>query len=95
MGVMLVLGIIGSVILNTDHVLPKNPCSIASVASLLADSSLLDQFLQGLWDPNDKELRQTFAGRQFYLGWWEREPSDGTENGRVFTIDHVPAGKGI
>lgn len=95
LGFMLVLGIIGSVILNTDHVLPKNPCSIASLASLLADSSLLDQFLQGLWDPNDKELHQTFAGRQFYLGWWERGPSDGTENGRVFTIDHVPAGKGI
>jgi hypothetical protein len=93
LGAILVLGILSTVVLNTDHVLPKNPCSIASVASLLADSSLLDQFVQGLWDPNDKSLRQTFAGRQFYLGWWEHGPSDGTENGRVFTIDHVSAGK--
>lgn len=93
LGAMLVLGIIGSVILNTDHVLPKNPCSIASVASLLADSSLLDQFLQGLWDPNDKSLRQTFAGRQFYLGWWGQGPAHGTRNERVFTIDHAPTEK--
>ncbi|KAF3395962.1 hypothetical protein F1880_007045 [Penicillium rolfsii] len=95
LGIMLVLGILGTVILNTDHILPKNPCSIAAVASLLADSSLPDQFVQGLWDPNDKSLRQTFARRQFYLGWWEHGTRDGTENERVFTIDHVSDGKEI
>jgi hypothetical protein len=93
LGAMLVFGIIGSILLNTDHVLPKNPCSIASVASLLADSSLLDQFTQGVWDPNDKLLRETFAGRRFYLGWWEQEPSDGTDDERLYAIDHIASGK--
>jgi hypothetical protein len=93
LGAMLLLGILGTTILNTDHVLPKNPCSIAAVASLLADSSLLDQFSQGAWNPNDKSLNQTFAGRQFYLGWWENGPSDGMVNGKVFTIDHTSAQK--
>lgn len=89
LGTMLALGILGSVLLNTDHVLPKNPCSIAAVASLLADSQLLDQFADGAWDPNDKSLEKTFSKRQFYLGWWENGSSAGTEPGKVFTIDHM------
>ncbi|OOQ85648.1 hypothetical protein PEBR_25594 [Penicillium brasilianum] len=93
LGAMLVFGIIGSVLLNTDHILPKNPCSIASVASFVADSSLLDQFTQGVWDPDDKLLRETFAGRRFYLGWWEQGPSDGREDERLFAIDHIASGE--
>ncbi|KAJ5176875.1 uncharacterized protein N7482_002752 [Penicillium canariense] len=93
LGAMLILGIISSVLLDTDHVLPKNPCSIAAVASLLADSDLLDQFVQGAWDPNHKSLDQTFAYRRFYLGWWENGHSDGPESGKVFTIAHTSAEK--
>ncbi|EPS34478.1 hypothetical protein PDE_09442 [Penicillium oxalicum 114-2] len=85
LGAMVVLGVFGSIILNTDRVLPKNPCSIATVASLLADSNLLDQFSQGLWDPNGKNLDQIFAGRRFFLGWWESNSASGN---KVFTIDH-------
>ncbi|KAJ5461444.1 uncharacterized protein N7458_002996 [Penicillium daleae] len=93
LGTMLALGILGSVLLNTDLVLPKNPCSIAAVASLLADSHLLDQFADGVWDPNDKSLENIFAKRRFYLGWWENGSSDGTEPGKVFTIDHTSTEK--
>ncbi|CEJ60436.1 hypothetical protein PMG11_09010 [Penicillium brasilianum] len=89
LGMMLALGILGSVLLNTDHVLPKNPCSIAAVASLLADSHLLDQFADGAWDPNHKSLEKTFAKRRFYLGWWENGSAAGAEPGKVFTIDHT------
>lgn len=89
---ILSLGILGSVLLNTDHVLPKNPCSIAAVASLLADSSLLDDFHRGEWNPDDKQLNQVFSDYRFHLGWWEnsKERSIGTQ-GKVFTIDHRSA----
>ncbi|KAF7716412.1 Uncharacterized protein PECH_005297 [Penicillium ucsense] len=94
LGAILILGIIGSTLLNTDRVLPKNPCSIAAVASLIADSSLLDQFSQGLWSPDGKTPDQTFAGRRFFLGWWESEGLGGSDSGSTsgrtaFTIDHT------
>lgn len=93
---MLILGIIGTWLLNTDHILPKSPCSVAAVASLLADSKLLNQFVQGAWRPDDKSLAQTFAHRRFYLGWWEDQnlgiPASRTE---IFTIDHTATEKEI
>jgi hypothetical protein len=92
---MLVLGIIGSVLLNTDHVLPKSPCSIAAVASLLADSKLLDQFVQGAWSADDKSSKQTFAHRRFYLGWWQSEGVGTADTTEVFTIDHTSTGKEV
>ncbi|KAJ5381389.1 uncharacterized protein N7496_003817 [Penicillium cataractarum] len=90
---MLILGIIGTWLLNTDHVLPKSPCSIAAVASLLADSKLLDQFVQGVWRPEDKSLNQTFAHRRFYLGWWQDESSEAANIAEIFTIDHTATDK--
>jgi hypothetical protein len=95
LGSMLVLGIIGSVLLNTDHVLPKSPCSIAAVASLLADSKLLDQFVQGAWSADDKSSKQTFAHRRFYLGWWQSEGVGTADTTEVFTIDHTSTGKEV
>ncbi|KAJ5995103.1 hypothetical protein N7481_002080 [Penicillium waksmanii] len=90
---ILALGIIGSMLLNTDQVIPKNPCSIAAVASIVADSQLLDEFLKGVWDPDDKKLNRVFAYQRFHLGWWESEKSmsDDTEK-RFFTVDHRSAG---
>ncbi|KAJ5586241.1 hypothetical protein N7450_006028 [Penicillium hetheringtonii] len=88
---ILVLGILGSVLLNTDRVLPKNPCSIAAVASLLVDSQFLEEFLAGAWDPEDKKLGQKFPRKVFHLGWWECGEENSTEiGGKVFTIDHRP-----
>ncbi|OQE19427.1 hypothetical protein PENSTE_c015G01958 [Penicillium steckii] len=88
---ILVLGILGSVLLNTDRVLPKNPCSIAAVASLLADSQFLEEFLAGAWDPEDENLGQRFSHKAFHLGWWECGEEKSTEiEGKVYTIDHRP-----
>lgn len=92
---MLILGILGTWLLNTDHVLPKSPCSIAAVASLLADSKLLDQFVQGAWRPDEKSLDQTFAHRRFYLGWWQEQNSGIAGTTEIFTIDHTARDKEI
>ncbi|KAJ5495312.1 hypothetical protein N7539_000428 [Penicillium diatomitis] len=87
---MLVLGIIGSWLLDTDTVLPKSPCSIAAVASLVADSRLLDQYLEGAWTPDHSTLDQIFSDRRFYLGWWQDYDHTGAAATKTFTIDHVP-----
>ena len=62
---------------DTRRVLPKNSCSIAAVASLLAGSELLkkDTF------PRDPEFRDDrylgdhllFNGWVFSMGWWDRK----------------------
>ncbi|CAG7989560.1 unnamed protein product [Penicillium nalgiovense] len=67
---ILVLNIIGSLLTNTDHILPKNPSSIAAVASLLADSNVLTRYEKGMGDPNEQSLGQTFFSRcRFFLGF--------------------------
>ncbi|KAE8337371.1 hypothetical protein BDV24DRAFT_154440 [Aspergillus arachidicola] len=66
---ILILGILGSVLMNTDHILPKSPSSIAAVASLLADSNFLDWYQSAGEDPNDTSRgRKFFAGSRFVLG---------------------------
>ncbi|KUM62199.1 hypothetical protein ACN42_g4914 [Penicillium freii] len=72
----LVLGIVGSILMNTDHVLPKNPSSIAAVASLLADSNILTRYETVMGDPNGQSLGQDFFSQcRFFLGFW-RDTSD-------------------
>ena len=58
--VMLLLGILGSVLMNTDHVLTKNPCSIAAVASLLADSNLIGLHEMQIMHCNEKSFNASF-----------------------------------
>lgn len=85
---MLVFGIVGSVILNTDRVLPKNPCSIAAVASLLVDSELLGRYEGFVGDPNDKVVGETlFANCRFFSEWSGHGSSD--ESGKDKFIIHV------
>lgn len=59
-------------VMRTKEVLPKSPCSIASVASLVAESRLLE-LLRGT-EYSDAELRKRglFEG-VFSMGWWEVE----------------------
>lgn len=59
-------------VMRTKEVLPKSPCSIASVASLVAESRLLE-LLRGT-EYSDAELRKRglFEGA-FSMGWWEVE----------------------
>ncbi|KAJ5970694.1 uncharacterized protein N7479_000612 [Penicillium vulpinum] len=67
---ILVLGITSSFLMNTDRVLPKNPSSIAAVASLLADSNILAQYEKVTGDPNEQSLGRAFFSRcRFFLGF--------------------------
>lgn len=73
--------------MNTKEILPKNPCSIAAQASLLAGSSMLkeDVIPPGSEWCSDKELRErgVFDGLLFSMGW--RGGADGEK--RWFGID--------
>ncbi|KAJ5372562.1 Protein of unknown function DUF3433 [Penicillium concentricum] len=65
---ILIMGIISSILMNTDRVLPKNPSSIAAVASLLADSNILARYEKVMGDPNEQSLGQAFFSRcRFFL----------------------------
>ena len=89
LSIMTICAILSWVFMDTSRVLPKNPCSIAALASLLAGSDLLrdlpitaeDQWL------DDKQLSQRglFDGYFFGLGWWRNqgaEPRFGIDIGR-------------
>lgn len=66
---IVILGILGSILMNTDHILPKNPSSIAAVASLLAGSNFLGWFQSTEKDANDIAIgREFFAGYRFFIG---------------------------
>ncbi len=60
--------------MDTRKVLPKNPCSIAAMASLLADSDMLwsdvispqSEWLSG----EDLSKEWVSQGLLFSLGWW-------------------------
>ncbi|KAJ6102274.1 hypothetical protein N7486_004701 [Penicillium sp. IBT 16267x] len=84
LGLLLLLGILGSVLMNTDHVLPKNPCSIAAVASLLADSNFLHRYGSDM-DPNDRGIERLFANCRFFLGVCYDGPLRGSNDDR-FTV---------
>lgn len=90
LGTMLVLAMVATTFLNTDHVLPKSPCSIAAVASLLADSNILERYSRRIKvsteTPVYDELKEgggMFADCRFHLGWFEddgRDAESGTEH---------------
>ncbi|KAJ5391551.1 hypothetical protein N7509_007041 [Penicillium cosmopolitanum] len=89
LGLVLIFGILGSVLMNTDHVLPKNPMCIAAVGSLLADSNFLHLCRFTEQNPNHGLLR----GCRVHLGWLGDESSsqsssdlDDSKEGRYFTI---------
>lgn len=71
---MVICVIVSWVCMDTRRVLPKNPCSIAAVASLLAGSEILGQeFLgRGAEWLSDEQLKEKFEGWTFSLGWWEQ-----------------------
>jgi hypothetical protein len=71
-------------LLDTKDLLPKNPCSIAAQASLLADSKFLDMIPEGAENATLEELMQMtpFKDHLFSMGWWD----DGM-GGRRFGID--------
>jgi hypothetical protein len=72
------------VLFDVNDLLPKNPCSIAAQASLLADSEFLDMIPTGAENATAEELMKMtpFVDHQFSMGWWDDE-----NGGRRFGID--------
>ncbi|KGO75328.1 Protein of unknown function DUF3433 [Penicillium italicum] len=73
---ILVLSIVCSILMSTDQILPKNPTSIAAVASLLADSKILARYETVMGDSNEQPFGQDISSRcRFFLGF-QRDASD-------------------
>lgn len=71
LGALAVCAIVTLLTLKTKKVLPKNPCSIAGLASLLTGSEFLRSIPPGAeWD-DEHQLRRAFDGWLFSMGWWE------------------------
>lgn len=85
LGVILLLLLISFSTMNVKKVLPKNPNSIAAVASLLAGSKLIDVVALAPQDLSDEALIKTAALDKwtYSLGWWR----EGTNVNRRFGID--------
>ncbi|KAF2146580.1 uncharacterized protein K452DRAFT_314831 [Aplosporella prunicola CBS 121167] len=91
---MLVCSAVTFCIMDTRKLLPKNPCSIAAVASLLAGSDLMTSNIipSGSEWMSDRELeKKVFKGLLFRLGWWQDEDEPGVSR---FGIDIGKAGGG-
>jgi hypothetical protein len=58
---------------RTRKVLPKNPCSVASVTSLLVGSDLPNITPPSTEYLSNRQMREqgAFRGRLFSLGWWD------------------------
>ncbi|KAH7323161.1 hypothetical protein B0I35DRAFT_427216 [Stachybotrys elegans] len=87
-GILAAVGLmtIGSIFLERcfKEVLPKNPQSIASMASMWADSNIFTT------DPEAAELRTyAFTGRKYHMGWTKL--ADGELEREVYTI-HIQDG---
>ena len=76
--------------------LPKNPCSIAAVSSMLADSTILNELPKGAERMTDAELARhpNHVGAKFRMGWlYDGESTEyspmNDENGRytIYTRD--------
>lgn len=87
---IVILGIFGSFAMNTDHVLPKSPTSIAAVGSLLADSNFLQQYGSLLGEYSDKALgRDILSHSRLFLVDGENVHLQGKE-----TMKSAMVGKG-
>ncbi|KAF2496882.1 hypothetical protein BU16DRAFT_607587 [Lophium mytilinum] len=66
--------------MRVREVLPKNPCSIAAAASLVAGSDMLKRIPRGAEWCDDKQLRENgvLEGVLLSMGWWD----DARQRGR-------------
>ena len=99
---MVLLAIASTLLMNTKNVLPKNPCSIAAVASLLAGSRILGDpaiIPRGAewWDNAELVRRGVFAGSRFSMGWWirRRRWGSGNSSGEDIVIERHGEGDGL
>ena len=72
LAVLVVLGVMITLLMDTRHLLPKNPCSIAAMASLLADSNLLEKLPEDVGTMSGLEggNYENVANIRFGLGWF-------------------------
>ncbi|KAF4553977.1 Hypothetical protein D9617_5g068520 [Elsinoe fawcettii] len=91
LGVMALCAVIAWSCTRSNKVLTKNPQSIAAVASLLVDSSMVKDIPVGAESMSNDELKANgvFEGRTFSIGWW------GQGNARRFGIDEGVAEKPV
>lgn len=80
------------IIIDTKKIVPHNPCSIAGMMSLLADSELCnsaDIIPEGSEWKSARVLRREgfLEGLRFRMGWWPRRGGNGVEEKRIFGID--------
>ncbi|KIW14337.1 hypothetical protein PV08_07119 [Exophiala spinifera] len=70
---MVVCALSSMLFVDTHKVMPKNPYSIAAVASLLAGSRILEAMPPGSEWWRDKELKTIgiFEAMKFRMGWWK------------------------
>ena len=69
---MLVCATAAAFLMGTRRVVPKNPCTIAGLASMLADSNMLDgQFIpKGVWMNGwGDEQQDLISGSKYRMGW--------------------------
>ncbi|KAF5663644.1 hypothetical protein FHETE_7349 [Fusarium heterosporum] len=72
--IMTVLSFIGFCLVRIRGTLPRDPCSIGSTMSLLADSQICEKgsgiVPEAAQYMSESQLRRTFDGWVFSLGWW-------------------------
>jgi hypothetical protein len=68
--------------LRLTGVLPKNPCSIAALASLVAGSRMMSDIPPESQYMGDREFRTLFAGKRYTMGW-----SKGVDGEERFGVD--------
>lgn len=101
LALVLILGVLGSILINTDHVLPKSPSSIAAVASLLADSNILAWYESAAEGriADDSVWRKKFDQHRFFIGGsvdiyeTDRPLQDRPQKSDDFTINVVSSTK--
>ncbi|KAF2124960.1 hypothetical protein P153DRAFT_117017 [Dothidotthia symphoricarpi CBS 119687] len=81
---MTVCALISLFTLKMSQVLPKNPCSIAAQASLVAGSKMMADLPAEAQHMKDKEFNALFEGARYRMGW-----SDENGAGRFgIDVDH-------
>ncbi|THZ93943.1 hypothetical protein D6C82_08579 [Aureobasidium pullulans] len=97
LAVMAACAILTWIFMDTKEVLPHNPCTIAGMASLFADSSLWAEVASKEMPRQDVNGREVYGDYGVSLGWHDRFVIDGEEGtestpDKYFGIDksHVP-----
>jgi len=85
LGALLVLYVVAGRMVER-RVVPKDPLSIAAMASLLADSNIYRYLPEGAEGMASQELGEAFRGKELRMGWF-RDAEDGEKTN--FTIGVV------